>query len=1118
MTFFDDKAYAINALIAAVEAIETELGIVPAGVYADVRTRLDILEARINNPFAPSPDVTNPFFIGNTGVTIQAGFGNPNIVLPIPPASPGSVYLQEDGYSGDNVFSFGIDGYWAQVGGSGPSGGIGQLVGDVLAGPGSGVQVATVAGLQGLPVSNTTPTVGQMLTWNGSIWVAQTFNPSPITLAGDTVGLYDNNAVVAIQGHTISSSVPLSGQVLEYNGSEWIPTTQSSNFIAGGDLSGTATSQEVIGILSKPLPPLPFLTDGYLFYNGTAWQFETISGPTSLPPDGPAGGDLSTTYPNPIVIQAQGGDIIFNNTSIEFATGVISPAIYQSNKTTNSGVGNNLTLQAQNSIGTNSIGGNLNLTSGIGTNTDGYVNIQTGGITQLSINQNSIEIFNTGTLLTGNVAISGVTTLAPNATTVNNGSPLVTGTGDDFLLLAAGIQIQFSTQPGTNYFISSITNNTSMTLTSNYTGTNSTTASIINFPNQLYGVGTLFTKQLTPGSALCINTLTLPYIVQSIQSDTQLTLTTNYSAYATASTSHSGVTATAIYVPTILQLPQSSDTPTNNLVIVGQNAFQGATSNVVGGNIILIPGAPTNTSSDAGGSVIISLSSPISSPSSAPLSQGRSGSFVITNTTNTSTIYESAAFSVLPYSSAGARVYIGADAGEYIDAPGNGQLILEASLSLLLNNNSSTGLEIDTINYSSTTTDFHNVMVLAPIQFYSNNTVNTIGVNTLSIHNNTQPLNIFSQSAYPNTAFSLIGTVYINNGSPTLNGTGTFFISQLFVGQTLIISGVNYIVLSIATQTQLTLTTNYSGTTIASPGVPFESVSYLTNGAPLKLLGGAATTNGSFGLRGGVQLQLGASPSETLLEIAEPVLGQRVVALAQVGSGITSAQMPSNTGDGVTWVSNAQVNPTASPSGGFILYSDGGNPYVYTSSGENYQLVNPDFAIITWAVDLNGSTDGYQIVTQITGDGTNEFTSDGYQIKILSTESILGAETSNAVKGAVGGITTTDGVTWTTIFSFTPTGNTGNDWLISLIGLDVTNSPIDGYFYRADLQFTTITATGTPPVLYPATPAPLNVQSNGSGTCSVQVIISSNTVEIQVLGKASTTIDWSGSLQNMLVS
>lgn len=45
----------INDLIAQVNEIDTELGTDPAGVYSNVRIRLDILESRVNNPFNPSP-------------------------------------------------------------------------------------------------------------------------------------------------------------------------------------------------------------------------------------------------------------------------------------------------------------------------------------------------------------------------------------------------------------------------------------------------------------------------------------------------------------------------------------------------------------------------------------------------------------------------------------------------------------------------------------------------------------------------------------------------------------------------------------------------------------------------------------------------------------------------------------------------------------------------------------------------------------------------------------------------------------------------------------------------------------------------------------------------------
>ena len=118
-----DCSDSINALIEAVEAIERELGVTPSAVYANVRARLDILEARINNPLVPSPTVENPFTIGNSGATISVGDGYPTANSP-----PGSLYLRTDGYSNQGVYTKGADGFWwsvsqGQGGAAGPAGG-----------------------------------------------------------------------------------------------------------------------------------------------------------------------------------------------------------------------------------------------------------------------------------------------------------------------------------------------------------------------------------------------------------------------------------------------------------------------------------------------------------------------------------------------------------------------------------------------------------------------------------------------------------------------------------------------------------------------------------------------------------------------------------------------------------------------------------------------------------------------------------------------------------------------------------------------------------------------------------------------------------------------------------
>jgi hypothetical protein len=54
----------------------------------------------------------------------------------------------------------------------------------------------------------------------------------------------------------------------------------SGSFTAAGDLSGNASSQEVVGLLSNALPSL---TTGYLNWTGTAWALSAVSGGSAFP-------------------------------------------------------------------------------------------------------------------------------------------------------------------------------------------------------------------------------------------------------------------------------------------------------------------------------------------------------------------------------------------------------------------------------------------------------------------------------------------------------------------------------------------------------------------------------------------------------------------------------------------------------------------------------------------------------------------------------------------------------------------------------------------------------------------------------------------------------------------
>jgi hypothetical protein len=74
------------------------------------------------------------------------------------------------------------------------------------------------------------------------------------------------------------------------------------------------------------------------------------------------------------------------------------------------------------------------------------------------------------------------------------------------------------------------------------------------------------------------------------------------------------------------------------------------------------------------------------------------------------------------------------------------------------------------------------------------------------------------------------GTVDVTNGSPIVLGSGTSFGSMFNTGDAIEISGINYPILSINTQSQLTLAANYSGTTAS--GLTYYKNNTLTGMRP----------------------------------------------------------------------------------------------------------------------------------------------------------------------------------------------------------------------------------------------------------------------------------------------
>jgi hypothetical protein len=160
-----------------------------------------------------------------------------------------------------------------QTNGGGGGGGV-QLGGDI----GGTNSSPTIIGIQGQPISNVSPIVGNSLIWSGIDWqgapinlaggstfitgVLPNSNQASQNLGGDLSGTTANGTVSKIQGITISGT-PTSGYVLEATS----PTAASWQAPSGtvtlvGDVTGTVGDNTVINIHGASVPAAGSLTAG----------------------------------------------------------------------------------------------------------------------------------------------------------------------------------------------------------------------------------------------------------------------------------------------------------------------------------------------------------------------------------------------------------------------------------------------------------------------------------------------------------------------------------------------------------------------------------------------------------------------------------------------------------------------------------------------------------------------------------------------------------------------------------------------------------------------------------------------------------------------------------------
>jgi hypothetical protein len=234
--------------------------------------------------------------------------------------------------------------------------------------------------ISGIPVSSSAPTTSKLLTYNGTQWAptllvnasvdaAAAIAYSKLNLSGSIVNA-DVNSSAAIA----YSKLALTGSVVNADIGASAGIAYSKLTLTGSIVDGDVSSSAAIAVSKLAA--------------GTANQV-LINNGTPTPAWTTLSNDITNVVGSMSVIglTGAGGIIGIANTGnvLRWVKSTTAPGLAQLANTTNSGTAADMSILAQSATGSSSNGGQLILSSGAGTATDGYVAIQEGGHTLLEV-------------------------------------------------------------------------------------------------------------------------------------------------------------------------------------------------------------------------------------------------------------------------------------------------------------------------------------------------------------------------------------------------------------------------------------------------------------------------------------------------------------------------------------------------------------------------------------------------------------------------------------------------------------------------------------------------------------------------------------------------------------